>query len=87
MATPHERLIALEKRCANVVAAASTLTRLVGGAKLIVGHPKLTIDESERAALLDEYSTLMAKVVEAWKLVPADLADFEPDPSEYENEV
>ena len=87
MATPKELLMALQKRCANVTAAASNLTRLVGNAMLIVGHPRLTIDETERAALLEDYSSLRAKVVELWKLIPADLADFEPDPSEYENEI
>ncbi len=59
----------------------------MGRAKCYVMDEELQLTATQRAGLLDRYADLLAAAREALDAVPADPATFEPDPSEYENEV
>ena len=85
MANLDQKLVALEKRCGVVTHAAERLGHLVGRAKCL--NRELILTAEQKATLLEHYTARLTDVEEAWANIPPVFADFDPDPTEYENEV
>jgi len=87
MATVLQKVVALEKRCGQATAAADKLGRLVGRAKCYLADEDLVLTASQKATLLEHYTTRLAEAEAALANIPPIFADFDPDPTEYENDI
>lgn len=85
MANLDEKLVALEKRCAIVTHAAERLGHLVGRAKCL--NRELVLTAEQKTKLLEHYTTRLAEAEAALANIPRVFADFEPDPTEYADDI
>jgi len=84
MPTPREKLVALQGRALRISDAATNLVSWASRLLLYLDDPDLQVSAQQRDRLLTAYVALRNSVTGLAANLPADLATFQPDPSEYQ---